>query len=171
MFHNVDPALRRVAAEVDGSLATASSPRASSAATEADCDSASAAAPHSTSAACAADGNAGAAAALTMPGQAGHGPAASHTGGAARVSADASPNREAEIADADKELEDAESLGDDTEVAYEDDTLYLGTPSPPSSRRQRFRSCSSGRRPPLPPRQTANSSSESDNDSDADMSF
>ena len=171
MIHNVDLALRRVAAEVDGSSATASSPRASSAATEADGNSASAAAPHSTSAACAADGNAGAAAALTMPGQAGHGPAASHTGGAARVSADASPNREAEIADADKELEDAESLGDDTEVAYEDDTLYLGTPSPPSSRRQRFRSCSSGRRPPLPPRQTANSSSESDNDSDADMSF
>jgi len=171
MSRNGDLALRRVAAEVDGSWATASSQSASLAATEADGNSASAAAPHSTSAAFAADGSAGAAAALTMPGQAGHGPAASLAGGAARLSAAASPNRAAEIADADKELEDAESLGDDTEVAYEDNTLYLGTPSPPSSRRQRFRSCSSGRRPPLPPRQTANSSSESDKDSDADMSF
>ena len=64
-----------------------------------------------------------------------------------------------------------DSLGDDTRVAYEDDTLYLGTPSPPSSRRQRFRSCSSGRRPPLPPRQTASSGSELDSDPDADMTF
>ena len=171
MFRNVDMALRRVSTAVDGSPATASSPRASSAAAATNGNSAVAAAPQATSAAGASNCNADSAVALSTLGRAGHGAAAPYTAGAAYMSATATPTCEAANADASNDLEDVDSLRVNTGVAYEDDTLYLGTPSPPASRRQRLRSCSSGRRPPLPPRQTASSSSESNSDPDADVTF
>jgi len=53
------------------------------------------------------------------------------------MSASATPKWEAAIADADNDLEDVESLREDMGVAYGNETVYLGMPSPPSPRRQR----------------------------------
>jgi len=137
MFPKVEMALRRVAAAVFGSPATAFCPRASSAADVAEGHSAAAAAQRATSAAGASNANAASAAALSTHCRAGHGVAAPNTARAGCMSATATPKWEAAIADADNDLEDVDSLRDDMGVAYENDTVYLGTPSPPSPRRQR----------------------------------